>query len=61
MNQFKVVRTDGWNENIVGTFNTEQSARKYRDECMKYNTKNIYEYFIYEGEFKPKVKGKRPE
>lgn len=61
MNQFKVIRTDGWNENIVGTFNTEQSARKYKDECMRYNTKNIYSYFIHEGEFKPKVKGKRPE
>lgn len=45
---FKVYITDGNNPYVVGQFKTETEARKYRDECAKWETKDIYKYEIKE-------------
>lgn len=45
-NSYKVVRTDGHNENVVRSNLTKEDANKYKSKCDKYNSKKIYSYEI---------------
>lgn len=48
MQMYKVVRTDGKQEKVVFTCETELDAKNYADECYKWDSKRIYEYEVRE-------------
>lgn len=48
MQMYKVVRTDGKQEKVIFTCETEIDAKNYADECYKWDSKRIYKYEVRE-------------
>lgn len=45
---YQVVSTDGKQENVIFTCETESDARKYADECYRWDKRRIYQYEVRE-------------
>ena len=43
---FKVVRADSNQKKVIFEGETEEEAKDYLNECLKWDTKRIYEYYI---------------
>ena len=43
---FKVVRADSNQNQVIFEGKTEEEAKDYLNECLKWDTKRIYEYYI---------------
>ena len=43
---FKVVRADSNQKQVIFEGKTEEEAKDYFNECLKWDTKRIYEYYI---------------
>lgn len=43
---FKVVRADSNQKQVIFEGETEEEAKDYLNECLKWDTKRIYEYYI---------------
>lgn len=43
---FKVVRADSNQNQVIFKGETEEEAKDYLNECLKWDTKRIYEYYI---------------
>lgn len=43
---FKVVRADSNQKQVIFEGETEEKAKDYLNECLKWDTKRIYEYYI---------------
>ena len=43
---FKVVRADSNQRQVLFESKTEEEAKDYLNECLKWDTKRIYEYYI---------------
>ena len=43
---FKVVRADSNQKKVIFESKTEEEAKDYLNECLKWDTKRIYEYYI---------------
>lgn len=43
---FKVVRADSNQKKVIFEGETEEEAKDYLNECLKWDSKRIYEYYI---------------
>ena len=43
---FKVVRADSNQRQVLFESKTEEGAKDYLNECLKWDSKRIYEYYI---------------
>ena len=43
---FKVVRADSNQKKVIFEGETEEEAKDYLNECLKWDTNRIYEYYI---------------
>ena len=43
---FKVVRADSNQKKVIFEGETEEKAKDYLNECLKWDSKRIYEYYI---------------
>ena len=43
---FKVVRADSNQKQVIFEGETEEEAKDYLNECLKWDSKRIYEYYI---------------
>lgn len=43
---FKVVRADSNQKKVIFEGKTEEEAKDYLNECLKWDAKRIYEYYI---------------